>query len=34
MALDRRLLFHKLLAWSFAMAAVGGGVCYVSFGWL
>jgi di/tricarboxylate transporter len=30
---DRRLLFHKLLAWSFAMAIVAAGVCHVSFGW-
>jgi len=29
---DRRLLFHKLLAWSFAMAFVAAGVCHLLFG--
>jgi len=28
---DRRMLFHKLLAWSFAMAFVAAGVCHVLF---
>jgi di/tricarboxylate transporter len=28
---DRRLLFHKLLAWSFAMAFVAAGVCHALF---
>jgi di/tricarboxylate transporter len=28
---DRRLLFHKLLAWSFAMAFVAAGVCHTLF---
>jgi di/tricarboxylate transporter len=28
---DRRLLFHKLLAWSFGMAIVAAGVCHILF---
>jgi di/tricarboxylate transporter len=28
---DRRMLFHKLLAWSFAMAFVAAGVCHLLF---